>query len=66
MPAFTKVALADIKKHKKAGKKAVLKKIARLLNEIKENPSQGARSRWCLLLEVFLSLNDSSKFEGRE
>jgi toxin YoeB len=38
---FTKVALADIEKHKKAGDKAVLKKIAKLLNEIKENPIQG-------------------------
>lgn len=38
---FTKVALADIEKHKKAGDKAVLKKIAKLLNEIKENPAQG-------------------------
>jgi toxin YoeB len=38
---FTKVALADIEKHKKAGDKAVLRKIARLLDEIKENPVQG-------------------------
>ena len=38
---FTKVALADIEKHKKAGDKAVLRKIARLLDEIKENPLQG-------------------------
>ena len=38
---FTKVALKDIEKHKKAGDKAVLKKIANLLNEIKENPTQG-------------------------
>jgi len=38
---FTKVALDDIEKHKKAGDKAVLKKIARLLNEIKENPTEG-------------------------
>jgi toxin YoeB len=38
---FTKVALADIEKHKKSGDKAVLKKIAKLLNEIKENPIQG-------------------------
>ena len=38
---FTKVALADIEKHKKAGDKAVLKKIAKLLNEIKENPTEG-------------------------
>jgi len=38
---FTKIALADIEKHKKAGDKAVLKKIAKLLNEIKENPIQG-------------------------
>ena len=38
---FTKVALADIEKHKKAGDKAVLKKIAKLLNEIIENPTEG-------------------------
>ena len=38
---FTKVALADIEKHKKVGNKAVLKKIATLLNEIKENPTEG-------------------------
>lgn len=38
---FTKVALDDIEKHKKAGDKGVLKKIARLLNEIKENPTKG-------------------------
>lgn len=38
---FTKVALADIEKHKKAGNKTVLKKIAKLLNEIKENPTEG-------------------------
>jgi len=38
---FTRVALADIEKHRKAGDKAALKKIATLLNEIKENPIQG-------------------------
>ena len=38
---FTKVALADIKKHKKARDKAVLKKIAKLLEELKENPTDG-------------------------
>ncbi|MBN2742767.1 toxin YoeB [Breznakibacter xylanolyticus] len=38
---FTKVALGEIEKHKKAGDKAVLKKIAKLLNEIKENPIEG-------------------------
>lgn len=38
---FTTIALKDIEKHKKAGDKAVLKKIAKLLNEIKENPTQG-------------------------
>ncbi|WP_026473671.1 Txe/YoeB family addiction module toxin [Alkaliflexus imshenetskii] len=38
---FTKVAQADIEKHKKAGDKAVLKKIAKLLNELKENPTEG-------------------------
>ena len=40
---FTKVALADIEKHKKAGDKAVLKKIAKLLEELKENPTDGTR-----------------------
>ena len=38
---FTKVALADIEKHKKAGDKVVLRKIAKLLDEIKESPTQG-------------------------
>lgn len=38
---FTKVALADIEKHKKAGNKVVLKKIAKLLDEILESPTQG-------------------------
>lgn len=38
---FTKVALADIEKYKNAGDKAVLRKIAKLLDEIKENPIQG-------------------------
>ena len=38
---FTKVAQADIEKHKKAGDKAVLKKIAKLLEELKENPTDG-------------------------
>ena len=38
---FTKVALADIEKHKKAGDKAVLKKIAKLLEELKETPTDG-------------------------
>jgi len=38
---FTKVALADIEKHKKTGDKAVLKKIAKLLEELKENPTDG-------------------------
>jgi toxin YoeB len=38
---FTKVAQADIEKHKKAGDKVVLKKIAKLLIELKENPTEG-------------------------
>lgn len=38
---FTKIALTDIEKHKKTGDKVVLKKIAKLLNEIKENPTGG-------------------------
>jgi len=38
---FTKIALTDIEKHKKAGDKVVLGKIAKLLNELKENPTGG-------------------------
>lgn len=38
---FTKVALKDIENHKKAGEKVVLKKIAKLLEELKENPTDG-------------------------
>lgn len=36
---FSEVALADIKKHKKSGDKAVLKKIENLLNELMEHPT---------------------------
>ena len=39
---FTKTALADIDKHKKAGDKATLKKIEKLLNELMEHPKQGS------------------------
>ncbi len=38
---FTKIALVEIEKHKRAGDNSVLKKIAKLLNEIKENPTEG-------------------------
>jgi toxin YoeB len=38
---FTKIALEDIEKHKKTGDKAVIKKIAKLLNELKDNPTEG-------------------------
>lgn len=38
---FSETALADIEKHKKAGDKAVLKKIGKLLNELMEHPSTG-------------------------
>ncbi len=37
---FSETALADIEKHKKAGDKAVLKKIERLLNELMEHPAK--------------------------
>ena len=36
---FTEIAIEDIEKHKKAGNKAVLKKIEKLLLELKENPT---------------------------
>ncbi|GJM63605.1 Txe/YoeB family addiction module toxin [Persicobacter diffluens] len=38
---FSKTALADIEKHKKSGDKALLKKIAKLLNELLEHPTTG-------------------------
>jgi toxin YoeB len=38
---FSEIALADIKKHKKVGDKAVLKKIDKLLNELLEHPTTG-------------------------
>jgi len=39
---FSEIALSDIKKHKKSGDKAVLKKIEKLLNELMEHPTEGA------------------------
>jgi toxin YoeB len=38
---FTKIALADIEKHKKSGDRATLKKINQLLNELMEHPRKG-------------------------
>ena len=38
---FSKTALADIEKHKKAGDKATLKKLKKLLNELMEHPLTG-------------------------
>ncbi len=35
---FTKTALADIKKHRKVGDKAVLRKMDNLLKELMEHP----------------------------
>ena len=40
--SFTKIALSDIEKHKKAGDRAVLKKLSILLNELREHPKTGA------------------------
>jgi toxin YoeB len=38
---FTQEALDDIKKHKKNGNKALLKKLEKLLLELKQHPSTG-------------------------
>ena len=38
---FTKVALADIDKHKKSGDRTVLKKLDKLFNELMVNPRKG-------------------------
>lgn len=38
---FTDLALKDIKKLKKSGNSAVLKKLRRLLNELREHPQSG-------------------------
>jgi len=38
---FSQTAMDDIDKHKKAGDKAVLKKIEKLLNELMEHPLSG-------------------------
>jgi len=38
---FSKIALEDIKKHKKSGDKSTLKKIQKLLNELMEHPTTG-------------------------
>jgi toxin YoeB len=39
---FSKIALDDIAKHKKSGDTAILKKIEKLLNELREHPTTGA------------------------
>lgn len=38
---FSKTALDDIKKHRKSGDKPTLKKIEKLLNELREHPMIG-------------------------
>jgi toxin YoeB len=38
---FSKIALEDIKKHQKSGDRPTLKKIEKLLNELKEHPTTG-------------------------
>lgn len=38
---FSKTALKDIEKHKKAGDKTTLRKIEKLLNELIEHPTTG-------------------------
>ncbi len=38
---FSKIALKDIKKHRKSGDKPTLIKIEKLLNELKEHPTTG-------------------------
>jgi toxin YoeB len=38
---FSKTALEDIEKHKKSGDKSTLKKIEKLLNELREHPTVG-------------------------
>ena len=38
---FSKIALEDIEKHKKAGNRATLKKLEKLLNELREHPTTG-------------------------
>ena len=38
---FTKIALSDIKKHKKSGDRLTLKKLDKLLNELMVHPRTG-------------------------
>lgn len=38
---FSANALEDIEKHKKSGDRSVLKKLQRLLNELREHPTTG-------------------------
>jgi len=39
--AFSDNALEDIEKHKKSGDRSLLKKLQRLLNELREHPATG-------------------------
>lgn len=38
---FSRTSLEDIERHKKSGDKATVKKIEKLLNELKEHPTTG-------------------------
>ncbi|MEM7548387.1 MAG: Txe/YoeB family addiction module toxin [Bacteroidota bacterium] len=38
---FSDIALDDIEKHKKIGDQSILKKLQRLLNELREHPKTG-------------------------
>jgi toxin YoeB len=38
---FSKIALEDLEKHKKSGDQATLKKLRKLLNELREHPLSG-------------------------
>ncbi len=38
---FSKTSLEDIERHKKSGDRATIKKIEKLLNELKEHPTTG-------------------------
>ena len=38
---FTKIALEDIEIHKKSGDKAILKKLSKLLKELRDHPTTG-------------------------
>lgn len=38
---FSKTAIKDIEEHKKSGNKSLLDKIKKLLNELREHPTEG-------------------------